>query len=839
MSSDLPPSTLPERRRENTVPGGVLGPYRLLQVIGEGGIGEVWLADQIHPIRRQVAVKLIKAGMDTREVVVRFESERQVLALMEHPAIAQVYDAGQTPEGRPYFVMEHVPGTPLNQFCDAHRYTVEQRLQLMVQVCEGVQHAHQKAIIHRDLKPNNVLVAVVDGKPWPKIIDFGIAKAVSHQLTDHPMFTEVGTFMGTPEYMSPEQTGLTRHGVDTRTDVYSLGVMLYQLLAGELPFAFDDLRGSSHEEIGRKIREAEPPRPSSRVATSTDPEESAKNRRTQSQNLVKRLRGDLDAVVLRAMEKDPRRRYGTPAELAADLGRYLRSEPVVARTPSTAYRLSKYIRRHRAVATAALALSVVGASFLISTLVQTRQTANERDRANREAVAARRAFDFLTRTFTLADPSESRGNTITVREVLERAAQDVEPELAKEPELHARMLHTFGEVYLGLGLFARAENLLERAVAIRKSLLGAEHRDTLASMHELAQALRSAGKLPRAEAMFRETLDSRRRILGPNDPDTVATLKGLAEVLYDLGRFPVAETTFREVIDTAGRVLGPDHPQTLSAMHGLARALRSEGQLNQAEALLRETAERQKRVLGADHPDTLATQFRLGLTMQDLGRFGEAEVIHRETLDARRRVYGPEHPTTLGSMHNLALTYSGLKRYADSEALNREAFNVRRRVLGPEHPDTLGSMQSLAASLYWLRRYPEAEQLARGALDLQTRVLGTEHRNTLRSMNVLGSILQAEGNYPEATQLLHAALDIQRRVLGPEHPDTAETTYALGVVAALQGRVNEALGLLEEALEHGLSNEGALRFETDEDLRRLRGHPRFEALVARGKTRAQ
>ena len=365
--------------------------YYLIELIGEGGMGEVWLAEQKEPVRRRVAIKLIKAGMDTREVVARFESERQALALMDHPAIAKVLDAGSTPEGRPYFAMEYVAGTPITTYCDRHKLTTRQRMELFIQVCEGVQHAHQKAIIHRDLKPSNILVSDVDGKPMPRIIDFGLAKATSQRLTDGSIYTRVGAVLGTLEYMSPEQADTGGEDIDTRTDVYSLGVVLYQLLVGALPL---DLKKLAYEQMLRRLREQDVPRPSSRILTQGgDSAVTAQNRGTDPPSLTRQLRGDPDAVVLKALEKDRNRRYGSPSELAADIGRYLRHEPVSAHPPSAGYRARKYIRRHRlGVAMSAAALLLL-AGFAVTEAILLRRITRERDRADQNLKLAEKAVD--------------------------------------------------------------------------------------------------------------------------------------------------------------------------------------------------------------------------------------------------------------------------------------------------------------------------------------------------------------------------------------------------------------------------------------------------------------
>jgi non-specific serine/threonine protein kinase/serine/threonine-protein kinase len=391
--------------------------YYLLQLIGEGGMGEVWLAEQKEPVRRRVAIKLIKAGMDTREVVARFESERQALALMDHPAIAKVFDAGSTSEGRPYFVMEYVAGTPITTYCDRHKLTTRQRLELFIQVCEGVQHAHQKAIIHRDLKPSNILVSEVDGKPMPRIIDFGLAKATSRRLTDASIYTRVGAMLGTIDYMSPEQADSGGEDIDTRTDVYSLGVVLYQLLAGALPL---DLKKLAYEDMLRRLREQDVPRPSSRILTQGgDSAMTAQNRGTDPPSLMRQLRGDPDVVVLKALEKDRKRRYGSPSQLAEDIGRYLRNEPVSAHAPSAGYRARKYIRRHRLGVAIAAAAVLLLAGSAINAEIQSKRIARERDRADQN-------LELAEKNLKLAETA--------VDESLSSASAQPSQEAAESPE---------------------------------------------------------------------------------------------------------------------------------------------------------------------------------------------------------------------------------------------------------------------------------------------------------------------------------------------------------------------------------------------------------------------
>ncbi len=441
-----------------SVPGQVIGPYTLFELIGEGGMGEVWLAEQKEPVRRRVAIKLIKAGMDTQEVVARFESERQALALMDHPNIAKVFDAGSTPEGRPYFVMEYVAGLPITAYCDRHRLTTKQRLELFIHVCEGVQHAHQKAIIHRDLKPSNVLVSEVDGKPLPRIIDFGVAKATSQRLTDHTMYTHIGSIIGTLEYMSPEQADSGGRDIDTRTDVYSLGVLLYELLVGALPL---DIRKLAFAQALKLLREEDAPKPSTKLrAMGETSTKTAQDRGVDAPTLARQLRGDADAIVMKSVEKDRGRRYATPLELSADIERLLHNEPVRARPANAVYRLRKYVRRHRLGVAIAGSLVVLLVGVAVMQEVQLRRIKRERDRADR-------ITRFMTDMFKVSDPSEARGNSITAREILDRASQQLNAGLASDPDAQAQMSYVMAGVYDGLGLYDRSEQLARGAMETR------------------------------------------------------------------------------------------------------------------------------------------------------------------------------------------------------------------------------------------------------------------------------------------------------------------------------------------------------------------------------------
>ena len=774
-----------------------VGPYRLLQVLGEGGMGEVWLTEQTTPIHRTVALKLIKAGMDTKAVVARFESERQALALMDHPCIARVFDAGSTAEGRPYFVMEYVPGLPITEYCDKHRLTIRERLALFTQVCEAVQHAHQKAIIHRDLKPSNVLVVEQDNKAVPKIIDFGLAKAMGPRLTDNTMFTELGMMLGTPAYMSPEQADQREQNIDTRTDVYSLGVLLYQLLVGALPFEAKSLQAVGLDAILRVIREQEPPKPSTKIRSMGEASNtSAQNRREEPRSFARQLQGELDWITMKALEKDRVRRYGTASELSADISRYLRNEPVLAGPATARYRLKKYAARHRfALGTAAVLLLLL-AGFAVTQAIELRRITEERNRAARERDRATRITDFMTSMFRVPDPSQARGNSVTAREILDKASADIDTGLAKDPELQAQMMHVMADVYDNLGLYARALPLEQKCIEIRKRVLGPDNPDTLKSENNLAILFARLGHIPEAEKLARETLDTSRRVLGPEAPLTLGSMTNLAILLDHEGRVAEAEQLDQQTFETSRRVLGPEHPNTLKSMMTLANVLWHEGKNAEAERLDRELLDIRRRVLGPDHPDTLSTMNNLASVLDDEGHYADAEKLYRETLDIQRRVLGPEHPVTLDSMSNLANALDNEGQYAEAEKLCRESLDSRRRVLGPEHPDTLASMGNLA------------------------------------------SVLAHEHHYAEAEKWYRETLGISRRVFGPEHPQTAICAYNLATVAAGRGRRDEAFSLLREAVDHGLPRSALLGLDKDPELKSLQGDPRFGTLVAHAKERA-
>ncbi len=779
----------PNVRAEPSELGKRIGPYRLLQLIGEGGMGEVWLAEQREPVRRRVAIKVIKAGMDTKQVVARFESERQALALMDHPAIARVLDGGSTTEGRPYFVMEYVAGVSITEHCDTHKLSTEERLELMREVCDGVQHAHQKAIIHRDLKPSNILVALVDGKAQLKIIDFGIAKATGSRLTEKTLVTELGAVVGTPEYMSPEQAELTGQDVDTRTDVYSLGVILYQLLSGELPFTSKTLRSSGIEELRRQLKEVEPPKPSTKLSTLGDAAEgAARSRSTDSGALRRRLQGDLDAITMKAMEKDRRRRYGSPSDLAADLQRHLRHEPVLARAPSRLYRISRYVRRHRLGVAIAVGLALLLVGFSISTAVQARRIA-------REAAAAEGVAAFLTHLFDVSDPDEARGNTVTARELLDKAAADIDTKLADQPELRARMLGTMAKAYGGLGLFKTAETLIRRELDAWSAVSGGKQKEgIIRARANLAFALFRLGKFPEATQLARQALDEGQRVLEPGDPTMLAATNSLAVMESIAGHHDAAVTLFKKVYE--------------------ARLLK----------------------LGKTDRLTISAQLNLAIGLSTAGRQAEAETAFREVLAALDQASrGPEDPTRLRALASLARVLQLEGKHDEAIVMGRQSLAGTQHALGPEHPDTLTMMNNFANSLTEMGHAQEGETLARQTLVLRKKVLGVDHPWTNSTRCVLAEALMGLGRFSDAELILQQAL-VSTRKAGPNSAELSQTLLMLAEVAGQTSRPDEAFGWLTQAVDSGTDAES---LQTEKYLEPLRSDPRFQSALARAKAHAK
>ena len=796
---------------------GSIGPYRLLKKLGEGGMGTVWLAEQVAPVRRQVAVKVIAGYFGDRERQ-RFDLERQSLAIMNHPAIAKVFDAGATEQGQPYLVMEYVPGLRITTYCNEKQLGPRERVELMIKVCEGVQHAHQKAIMHRDLKPTNILVMEVDGKPVPKIIDFGIAKAVREGRSgDETVFTVVGGTIGTPGYMSPEQADPGIADIDTRTDVYSLGVVLYELLTATLPFDPAQWATTPLHEVLRKLYEEDPQSPSTRV--STDSAEAVRNTGIEPQVLVRQLRGDLDWITLKALENDRERRYSSPAELASDLNRYLRDEPIIARPPSVMYRAGKFARRNRLAVAFTVVLMVLIAGFAVSMTI-------ERNRARREAETSKRVADFMARIFTVADPTASRGNSVTARELLDKASAQIETDLGKDPQVQGRLMRIMGETYRGLGLEDQAQKLLERAAAVDAKAMGPNNEETLASMSTLGVVNDDLAHYAESERLLRQALAGQQRVLGPEDRATLDTANYLADTLVDEGKLAQAEEVLRNTLAIQQKTLGREDGATLRTMRSLTSIVHAEGHLAEAEKLARETLALEQHALGPDHPGTLYTMNSLAFILNDERRYAEAEKIFRDTLAADTRVLGADHANTRAALTNLAISLMYEGRLSEAEAIQRDELARTRKIEGPEHPHTLDSMGNLAITLAKEGKFDEAEKLERDALTTAMRTAGPTALITRNSMSNLATTLAYEKRTDESIALFEKLLEAASKAEGPALRD-AHYQYAAGL--SILGRKDEAFRQLEEAVKAGF--EDADQLSTDDDMKPLRGDPRFAAVV--------
>jgi serine/threonine protein kinase len=777
--------------RENVAADWMIGPYRLERELGAGGMGQVWLAEQTEPVRRHVALKLIRTDFHDRPTARRFLAERQSLALMNHPAIARVFDAGTTELGQPYLVMEYVDGCPITEYCDRHRLTIAERLRLFEQVCEGVQHAHQKAIIHRDLKPSNILVTEVDGQPLPRIIDFGVAKSIARDLDPEATFTQAGSVIGTVGYMSPEQADGNCGDVDTRSDVYSLGVVLFELLTGKLPI--DQGSDSSYFEALRCLREQEAPRPSSKVRALGNSSVIAAARGTTPDALGRQLRGDADSIVLRALEKDRNLRYGSPAELRADIRRYLRDQPVSARAANVQYLAGKYVRRHRVGVLGALAAVLLLVGFAVAQTMQLRDTRRQRDRADR-------ITDFMTNMYKVSDPSEARGNSVTAREILDQSARQIETNLRSDSTVQSQLMQVMAKTYMGLGLYDRAYDLALQALNARRRTLGPHNPQVLESMTELAEIMDHQGRDQEAEALMRKTIDLEVNVLGPQDSLTLEARQDLAHILASHGHYVEAESMERAMLAIETRTLGPDNLQTFRSLNTLAQVLSGESRFEEAGEVLREALDKERQTLGPDHPLALRTLQSLADLRDAQSRHDEAEALDREELAIQRRVLGPEHPEVGATTANLATTVSmNPNRQMEAEALYRQALDIEQRAVGPDHGYTTRAKEGLANLLSSNDHYPEAKALYEQVLASRMHTLGPDNTDTLLTEYNFSFVLFDEKHYVEAEKLLRKTLAAQERVLDRDDPDTLASEAELARVLVYEGKPEEAERLARHA----------------------------------------
>ena len=800
-------------------PGTRIGRYVLGNKLGEGGCGVVYEAEQQEPVRRSVALKIIKLGMDTKAVIARFEAERQALALMDHPNIAKVFDAGATETGRPYFVMELVRGQRITDYCDAHRLSVTDRLALFTHVCQALQHAHQKGVIHRDLKPSNILVATRDGAPAPVIIDFGIAKATQGRLAGDTTFTGFDQFIGTPAYMSPEQAEANGPDVDTRSDVYSLGALLYELLAGRPPFEPQPLLQTGLDEIRRTLREVDPPKPSLRPATLAETARTAiaQCRATAPAQLRAALRGDLDWIVMKALEKQPARRYETAGAFAADIARHLENQPVLACPPSAPYRLRKLIARHQ-LATAALgaiaAALVIGAGLftweyvrektalrraLAAEQTQSRLAAQAEAARLEEArqrilaeTAAHRAETSAARSdqtailmkemLRSAGPRAALGrDTKLLRDLLDETARRLSRDLSGQPEVEVELRETLATTYNDLGDYANAVTQRRRVLALRRAHWGAQYATVATAWNALGRALLAANGAAEAEACFREAL----ALQQPHpDLDALGTMGLIATALNQQGNTSEAEALRREILARKQQARGDQNPAVTSAMGALGSQLSAQGRTTEAESLLRETVARRR----TENPDRAATAValsNLSVSLRADGKLFEAEQALRESIALWRQSRGDDTIEQAGTLISLATLLRQEGRLDEAESTFRSVLALQRKFLGSDHTDLTHTLRDLAELLASRERWTEAGALLREALAIaQARQLDADASLTLAQVDRLPAAREPK---PDPEQTLRDAVTAARRLPQSGTPQLIAALSALREAVAQRG----------------------------------------------------
>ena len=794
-------------------PGGAplpesIGDYRLIGVLGEGGMGIVYEAEQSSP-RRRVALKVIRGGRFVDENHVKmFQREAETLARLKHPNIGAIYESGRTEDGHHFFAMELVRGVTLDRYLAQRTGPIDSaeldhRLALFRKICDAVQYAHQRGVIHRDLKPSNIIVTdegSVSGvtssasgtttAATVKILDFGLARITEEDIA-MTQITEIGVIKGTLPYMAPEQAKGDAEGIDIRTDVYALGVILYEMLAGRRPY---DTARSALLEAVRVICE-DPPAPLSSTWSGS-----------------RKLDPDVETIVGTALEKEPDRRYPSAAALSEDVGRFLESQPILARPPSAVYQLRKMVGRHRAVFGASVAVAVV---LVVSSVVSTSlffKAKRESERARIEALKSDQVATFIAGMLEGVGPSVALGrDTTMLREVLDQTAVRIESELDGQPEAEAAVRNVLGTTYLDLGEFEKAESQHREAVEKNRRGLGDDHADTLIAIDDLAIALQELGRYDEAEALFVEALEGMRRVLGDDHPNTLATMGNLGLVISETGRLTEAEPYHRESLEGLRRVEGPEGAETMTALSNLGVLVHSMGQYPEAEALLREVLETKRRLLGNDHPETLISMNSLAVVLHSMEEYDEAESLYVESLEGYRRVLGDEHKETLRALANIGSFLTNVGRPEEAEPYLQEALETRRRVLGEDHYETLISVNTMGFWYYRQGRYDESEAMVREALDRGRRVLGSDHPDYLVWVFNMGQLLQLRGRHAEAESYDREVVETGRRVMGLAHPRTLQALRDLAVLVDKLGRSQEAEELLLEGLEASRRDNG----ETD------------------------
>jgi len=765
-------------------PGGRIDKYKLLRILGEGGMGIVYLAQQEEPVRRQVALKVIKPGMDSKRVIARFEAEKQALALMQHPNIAGVYDAGLTLTGRPYFVMEYVKGIPIANYCDHHKLTIEERLGLFVQVCQAVQHAHQKGIIHRDIKPSNILVSVENNRAIPKIIDFGVAKATGKPLTERTLATEDTQLLGTPEYMSPEQADMATEDIDTRSDIYSLGVLLYVLLTGVLPFDSATFREGGVDHIRQVIRKTDPETPSTRLTKLGDEARKvAENRRTEVGTLSRRLHRELEWIPLKAMQKERSERYRSALELADDIGNYLKGVPLIAGPPEALYRFKKYVRRHKSlVAGFIIVLAILTAGIIVSSIFAFK--------ARRQAQRSDAIVDFLTDD-VLGSAQDIMGRDATAIDLLNAASVKLDEGVFKDqPQTELLVRYKLGNLIKELGYSKNAIPYLERVQEIYEKHGAPKPLSSHLIMNYLALAYLRSGEINKAETLFQQIIKEK------EETDHIYTAlypwvkQRLAEIYRMKAQYTESERILLEMMDPKFRKgKGITQTKMVECMYDLANTYRLQGRYEQAEQMYIKAQDFIKR----KHINEEGPSMGLACLYSDLGRNSEEEELLRAKIEQIPREYpGKDNPRLIAAKKDLAMLLTKQGNFDEAERLFEEVLKVRRERLPDDHPLTLQTINAFGILRREQKKYEQAESLLSQALDGRQRKLGPDHPACFESMHELGVLYKQQERYEEAEKYLLEALEGRRLKLGDTHPHTIESLNTMIALYEAWGKPEQA-----------------------------------------------
>ncbi|MDH3429517.1 MAG: serine/threonine-protein kinase [Gammaproteobacteria bacterium] len=775
-------SALPEGRPER------IGPYRILDTLGEGGMAVVYLAEQIEPVKRRVALKIVKPGMDSKQIIARFESERQALAVLDHPNIAKVFDGGITEHGRPWFAMELVHGIPINDYCDENRLTMQDRIDLFIEVCAAVQHAHLKGLIHRDLKPTNILVGYVDEHPRPKIIDFGIAKATSMPLTEQTLVTKIGQLIGTPQYLSPEQANITGLDVDTRSDVYSLGVVLYELLVGALPL---DLAAIGEEAMRAAMLERDPSRPSTRVTQLGDTQdEILKARSTDLHTLRRQLHGDLDWIVMRAIEKDRTRRYETVNALAMECRRFLNHQPVLARPPSPRYLMARFVRRNRRVVVASsIALTAIVAGAAAATVGFIRATEAEQE-AVLEAEKSRQVSEFLVDLFEVSDPGEARGNSITAREVLDRGLESIESDLEDQPQVQATLMTTMSKVYENLGLLEVAEELLEKALTRYREIDQPPSKATGHVLHELAGVNVFQGDTDVAEKYELESLEVRRAVFGEVHETIALGLSNLGIIEYYRANYDKSLALLQESVDMLEATIGADHPDATNTVSALSALYWRTGELDKADLYGSMALESKRQHYGDDHPDVAVMLNNQAILKSDQGDMESAERLYLEAFELQKKQLG-EHRLVANTMNNIGVFYLDTGDYSRGERMLLAAVDMWSKTLGDDNQKVFIAMTNLGRLYIEMEKFEEAEDYLVRSLAGKRIVHGDEHESTAMSQIFLCDVYNLTSRYAKCEPMARNSLRILEATLREGHPRIGAAKIRVAMSLAGQGNFEE------------------------------------------------